>query len=134
MSCFHLTIATPEGGRYDGLAQRLTVRTTDGEVTILARHINYVAALGMGPATIVTEDGTERRAAAIGGMLAVTNGEVRLIVSTFEWAEDISEERAKLALARAEQNLQRTDVGEDDRWLFEAARRRALVRLGVVKK
>ena len=133
MNSFHLTIATPEGGRFDAQAERLTVRTTDGEVTILARHINYVAALGMGQATVVT-DGTERRAAAIGGMLAVTNGEVRLIASTFEWAEQISEERAKLALDRAEQALARPDLGEDDRLLYEAARRRALVRLGVVRQ
>ena len=134
MSSFHLTIATPEGGKFDGQAERLTVRTTEGEVSILARHINYVAALGMGPATIVTEDGTERRAAAIGGVLAVTNGEVRLIVSTFEWEDEIDVERAKNALHRAEEALAKGDLNSEERALSEAARRRALVRLGVMKK
>ncbi len=132
MSSFHLTIVTPEGSKFDSQAERLTVRTTEGEVTILARHINYAAALGMGPAVIVA-DGVQHKAAAIGGMLAVTNGVVRLIASTFEWEEEINVDRAKAALARAEANLAKSDLSSEDRTLFEAARRRALVRLGVIK-
>ena len=51
----------------------------------------------MGPAKVVLE-GKSRIAACIGGMLSVINGEVRLIATTFEWAEDIDRERAKSAL------------------------------------
>ena len=101
---YHLQIVTPDGQRFDGQAERLIVPTIDGQVGILARHINYVTALGMGPAKVITEDG-ERHAACIGGMLAVTDGEVKVVATTFEWADQIDVERAKASLARAEAML-----------------------------
>ena len=51
---YHLQIVTPDGQRYDGQAVRMIVPTIHGQVGILARHINYVTALGMGPAKLVT--------------------------------------------------------------------------------
>ena len=101
MSSFHLQIVTPDGLFFDGEALSLDVRTPNGGVTILPRHINYVTPLGMGVATVRTEERT-RRAACIGGMLAMTNGECKLIATTFEWAEDIDQARAQNALARAQ--------------------------------
>ena len=50
MTPFHLKIVTPDGLIYDGQAEELLVRTTNGDVGILARHMNYVAPLGMGRA------------------------------------------------------------------------------------
>ena len=52
---YHLQIVTPDGQYFDGQAERLLVPTINGQVGILARHINYVTALGMGPAKVVTE-------------------------------------------------------------------------------
>ena len=71
MSTFHLQIVTPDGGFFDGEAEKLIVRAIDGDVCILARHSPYVTALGTGEAR-VTIDGKRRRAACAGGMLAVT--------------------------------------------------------------
>ena len=51
---YHLQIVTLDGKCFDGQAVRLTIPTIDGQVGILARHINYVTALGMGPAKVVT--------------------------------------------------------------------------------
>lgn len=85
MSSFHLQIVTPDGLFFDGEAESLDVRATTGGVTILPRHINYVTPLGMGVATVKTE-GKVRKAACIGGMLAMTNGACKLIATTFEWA------------------------------------------------
>ena len=77
MSLFPLKIVTPDGLIYDGQAEKLIVRTTSGDVAILARHVNYVTPLGMGQAVVVTEN-SRRTAACIGGMLSVMNGEVTL--------------------------------------------------------
>ena len=52
MSSFHLQIVTPDGLFFDGEALSLDVRTPNGGVTILPRHINYVTPLGMGVATV----------------------------------------------------------------------------------
>jgi len=130
---YHLQIVTPDGQRYDGQAVRMIVPTIDGQVGILARHINFVTALGMGPAKLVTEDG-ERHAACIGGMLAVTDGEVKVVATTFEWADEIDVERAKASLARAEKMLADPACDEQTKQYANARMKRAQVRLGIAGK
>lgn len=129
---YHLQIVTPDGKCFDGQAVRLTVPTIHGQVGILARHINYVTALGMGTAKVVTEDG-ERCAACIGGMLAVTNGEVKVVATTFEWADEIDVARAKASIARAEKMLE--NPSDDHTVQYANARiKRARVRLSTAEK
>ena len=124
---FHLQIVTPDGLAYEGNADKISVRTQEGIIGILPRHIDYVAPLGMGEA-VITVDGKSRRAACIGGMVAVQNGQVRLVATTFEWAEDIDLARAKEAEERAREILAREDLSERDLKLAEARLHRALVR------
>ncbi len=130
---FHLQIVTPDGLAFEGQAEKLSVRTQDGIIGILPRHIDYVAPLGMGEA-VITVEGAERRAACIGGMVAVTGGDVRLVATTFEWAEQIDLERAKLAEQKARARLERKDLTERELKLAEAKLNRALVRLSVGKQ
>ena len=132
MSTFQLTIVTPDGEYYHGPAESLTVRATTGELTLLPRHIDFVTALGMGEAR-VTIDGQKRYAACIGGMLAMTKNEVRLIATTFEWADQIGLPRAKDALARAESALENPSLSKEERRVREAAKRRAQVRISVAE-
>ena len=126
MSSFHLQIVTPDGLFYDGQAESLNLRAAQGGLTILPRHTNFVTTVGMGPAKVVL-DGNARTAACIGGMLSVINGEVRLIATTFEWAEDIDRERAKSALERAEAKLADASLSKEEHRLAESAKRRAQV-------
>ncbi|BFJ84336.1 F0F1 ATP synthase subunit epsilon [Ruthenibacterium sp. TH_2024_36131] len=132
MSTFHLQIVTPDGGFFDGEAERVSVRTIDGEAAVLGNHIPYVTALGTGEARVVV-DGQTRRAAASGGMLAVTPGHVRVVATTFEWAEDIDVERAKRAKEDAEQRIQNAKDPHELQ-LAKARLSRAQVRLNVAKR
>ena len=84
MSQFPLKIVTPDGLIFDGPAEKLIVRSTGGDVAILARHVNYVTPLGMGRAVIVT-NGQRRTAACIGGLLSVVDGEVTLVPTHGDW-------------------------------------------------
>ena len=101
MSVFHLRIVTADGEFFNGEAQRVLVRTIDGDVSILANHIPYLTALGMGECRVTGADGETRRAACIGGMLSVRDNQVNLAATTFEWAEDIDVDRAERARQRA---------------------------------
>ena len=130
---YHLQIVTPDGKYYDGQAVRLTVPSIDGQVGILARHINFVTALGMGRAKLVTEEG-ERIAACIGGMLVVTDGEVKVVATTFEWTEDIDVERAKASMARGEAMLADPSADEQTKLYAHARIKRAKVRLSVAEQ
>ena len=131
MSTFPLKIVTPDGLIFDGEAQRIIVRTMEGDMAVMARHINYVVPLGMGRATVVDADGNRRYAACIGGMLSVQNGEVSLVPTTFEWAESIDAARAQLSLERAEKVLHDQGASAADLKLAEARLHRALVRKSV---
>ena len=132
MSTFSLQIVTPDGLFFDGQAEKLVVRTLTGDVCILARHCDYVTALGMGEAQVFLEDG-KRTAACIGGMLSVTDGHVRLVPTTFEWAEDIDTERAARSAARAQEELAQKRSAQDVE-LAQARLKRALVRSSVAQR
>ena len=73
MTSFPLKIVTPDGLIFDGQAEEIVVRTTSGDIGILAGHVNCVAPLGMGRATVII-DGKRRYAACIGGMVSVVGG------------------------------------------------------------
>ena len=131
MTPFVLKIVTPDGLIYDGEAEKLVVRTTGGDICILARHLDYVAPLGMGMAT-VEANGKRRNAACIGGMVSVKAGEVTLVPTTFEWADQIDHARAEASYNKAEKVLKSSNASDTELALAQARLRRALVRKSVV--
>ena len=132
MTAFSLKIVTPDGLAYDGQAEELIVRTTAGDMGILAGHINCVASLGMGRATIVVE-GKRRYAACIGGMLSVVDGKVTLVPTTFEWADQIDLSRAERSEQKTQQILADKATTQADLRVAEARLKRALVRKSVAQ-
>ena len=131
MKTFPIRIGTPDGLLYEGNIERVKCRSITGDVAILAEHINYVTALGMGEAFIRLEDGTERHAACIGGMLSVMDGSCHLFATTWEWKEDIDRERAERAKEKAEAILRTEGISDKDFVMATAKLNRALVRLSV---
>ena len=130
---FELQIVTPDGLIFEGEAEKLFCRTIAGDVCILARHCDYMTALGMGEARVTMADGTVRRAACIGGMLAVTGGKARLVATTWEWAEEIDKARAEASRQRAETVLAQKGADARELELAQARLRRALVRSSVAR-
>ena len=130
MTPFSLKIVTPDGMAFEGMAEELIVRTTSGDLGVLAGHMDCVAPLGMGRATIVI-DGQKRYGACIGGILSVVGGTVTLVPTTFEWADEIDADRAEASYQRAQNVLQNKQATNTDIKLAEARLRRALVRKNV---
>ena len=130
MSSFPLKIVTPDGMEFEGMAEEVIVRTTTGDMGILAGHINCVAPLGMGRATFII-DGKKRYAACIGGILSVSDGKVTLMPTTCEWADEIDLDRAILAAQRAQEVLADKNISNADLIVAEAKLKRALVRKSV---
>ena len=131
MMPFYLKIVTPDGLFFDGQAEQLQVRTVTGDIGIMARHMNYLAPLGMGRAVVISA-GKRRNAACIGGMVSVVNGEVTLMPTTFEWAEDIDVDRAEAAFQKASKMVE-DNASDTDVKVAKAKLSRAMVRKGVAK-
>ena len=132
MTAFQLKIVTPDGLKFDGSAEELIVRSTTGDIGIMAGHVNCVVPLGMGQAMAVI-DGEKRYAACIGGMLSVMDGKATLVPTTFEWAGQIDVDRCAESENRARAVLADKSAGSTDIKLAEARLKRALIRKSVAE-
>ena len=130
MTPFLLKIVSPDGMEFEGMVEQLIVRTTTGDIGIMAGHAPCVAPLGMGRATLIA-DGKKRYAACIGGMLSVSKECVTLVPTTFEFAEDIDAARAEASYQWAQSVLENKNASDAEVKLAEAKLRRALVRRNV---
>ena len=133
MTPFSLKIVTPDGLKYEGQVEELIVRTTTGDMGILAGHVNCVAPLGMGQAVLVA-NGKRRVAACIGGMVSMVNGNATLVPTTFEWAEEIDVDRATASEKRAQTVLTNKAATDTDIRMAEARLKRALIRKNVATR
>ena len=129
MRSFKLNIVSPDGTLFSGDAERLLVRTSDGDVEILAGHTDLFATLGVGRVKL-TAGGEIKYGSASGGFLTVKGGEVTLAVITLEFAADIDLSRAERAKSRAEEAIREA---KDERALASATAKlkRALCRIDV---
>ncbi len=98
---FHLQIATPDGVKFDGMAESLLIKCEMGDVEVLAGHADFISSLGIGRARIKA-GGTSRTASSAGGFLSVTEGKVQVVATTFEYADEIDSVRANAARESAE--------------------------------
>ena len=64
-------------------------------------------------------------------MLSVMNGKRRVLATTWEWKEDIDQQRAQEAKKRAEEMIAKGGLSDHDYKIVEAKLQRALVRLSV---
>lgn len=101
---FHLQVVTPIGMMVDEPVESCIVRTTEGDLGILKGHANYMAAVDVGQVR-VKRDGNYRTAAASDGFVQITGEAVKVVVTTFEWADEIDVPRAQNAKERATASL-----------------------------
>lgn len=127
---FSLSVVTPEKVFFDGETTQIIVRTTDGDIGILANHTSLVADLPSGPLKVKQEDGSWRTAAISTGLLKVGGNKVSILANAVEWADEIDLEWAKRSEEDARRRLQeQKDKHELD--LAELKLSRALNRISV---
>ncbi|MFV0341365.1 MAG: ATP synthase F1 subunit epsilon [Anaerocolumna sp.] len=135
MNSFHLQIVSLDGMFFDGDAKQVSLRTIDGDVSILANHIPYVTAIGAGECRVYVDDTKNpKRAACISGFINVSKEKTLIAATTFEWVENINSERAKKAKERAEEVLSSNQSTEHSKQLAKIKLLRANARLKVVEK
>jgi F-type H+-transporting ATPase subunit epsilon len=108
---FHVELVTPERVLFSGEADKVFMRTDEGEIAFLAHHEDFIGAVDITVARINLVDGAsgdndageELVAAVHGGFVHVDPEGVRILASVAELAEEIDVDRARAALEAAEQ-------------------------------
>ena len=131
MENMKLHVVTPEGCAFSGDIRSVIVRTTEGDVGILKNHTNYVAAIAYGMLKITDPDGNARIAACMNGFVSAEASQVRILATTFEFADDIDIDRANRAKEDAEARLSDASLTEEEKALSVARRLRAENRIRV---
>lgn len=134
MASFHLQITTADGLAFDGQAERLIVRTTEGDVGILHGHVDYLAALKDVSELRLTANGNTRIAAVSGGFVSVSKDITRVNAITLEWSDEIDKERAVRAREAAQAALKERKQQDMDYRLAEIKLKRAVNRIRVAEK
>ncbi len=131
-STFQLEVVTPDRKFFEDEVSMVTVRTTEGDVGILKKHMPMVAPLDIGVIKI-KQKGKTVMATCAGGFVSVDEDKTTIITDAAEWPEEIDIARAEAAAKRAEERINHGDAKEIDVVRAQIALNKALNRLRVAK-
>ena len=106
-------LVSPERVVYEGEAELVIARTTDGEIGFPPGHVPFVGNLVSSVIRIALSDGGVQRIAVHSGFVEVSDNHVALLSDVAELAEDIDTDRAKNALDRANELLAGDSANEE---------------------
>ncbi|WP_100405706.1 F0F1 ATP synthase subunit epsilon [Bacillus solitudinis] len=133
METVRVNVVTPDGKVYDGDVEMVSVRTVEGELGILPRHIPLVAPLTVG-AVRLKKGSVVEKVAVSGGFVEVRPDQVTILAESAELPSGIDVERAQKAKERAEKRINTAKQDEVDFKRAELALKRAVNRLEVSGK
>lgn len=122
---FKVQVICPERIFFDGECDMLELRTTEGDIGILAGHIPLTAVIQPGVLRIM-KDGETKEAALHDGFVEILPDKVVILAEACEWPDEIDLNRAKEAQLRAERRLKSSENIDVER--AEVALKRALLR------
>ncbi|MFW5649795.1 MAG: ATP synthase F1 subunit epsilon [Acetivibrio ethanolgignens] len=129
---FQVQVICPERVFFTGEADMLELKTTEGDIGILAGHIPLTAVIAPGVMRIM--NGSEVKEAALHeGFVEILGDRVIVLAEACEWPEEIDVNRANEAKIRAERRLKGAE-GEIDEVRAELALRKSLVRIDLGQK
>jgi len=130
---FSLRVVTQDRTVFSGQVTSLVAPGVEGYLGVMAHHAPMLTGLAPGELHFVITEGDTKVYAISGGFLQVAGNEAVVLVDSAESPEEIDIERARQAVARAEQRLHAPPTGTDvDR--ARAALMRALNRLRVAER
>jgi len=128
---FDLIILAQDGKMQPLEITSITLPTSDGQRTILSRHMEAYVEVDIGIVEIKIEKSKERYAVG-GGLFHFKDNQAALIVSSFEREDEVDFERARKAYERAKNELQNKE-DRHEMLKAEQALKRALARLNLEK-
>lgn len=124
---FKVKVISPDRVFFEGEADFLELKTSEGDIGILAGHIPLTAIIAPGIMKI-TKDGETKEASLLEGFIEILPDRVTVLAESCEWPDEIDLNRAKEAKMRAERRLADGD-GDINYARAEMALRKALIRI-----
>lgn len=124
-----LEVVTPEKSVVSEDAQIVMAPGSLGEFGVLSGHTPFMTSLKIGAVRYVDSNGRERFVFVSGGFAEALPDRVTVLAESAERRMDIDIERAKAAMQRAEERLQREKDTELDFTRARAALARAIYRI-----
>lgn len=129
---FNVQVICPERLFFNDDVEMLELKTTEGEIGILAGHIPLTSVIA--PGVIRFINGSDVKEAALhDGFVEILGDKVIVLAEACEWPDEIDVKRAKEAKIRAERRLKEQNA-EIDEVRAELALRKSLVRLDIAQK
>lgn len=128
MATFFMKILACDKVFFQGHCDTVVLPGIDGEYAFMAHHEEEIAAVAPGEMRFHTEDGAWHSAIVGGGIAAVANNRVNVLVQTAERPEDIDEVRAREELERAQEAIRQKQSIHEYR-VTQASILRAMSRL-----
>lgn len=128
-----LELVTPYKRVLSEEVDEVTAPGSIGEFGVLPDHTSLLTTLKVGELTY-KKDGQTFHVAVNWGYVEVEDNVVTVLVETAEPADEIDLERAKAALGRAEEALQKLSSDDKQFKVMSAALERALIRVQVASK
>ena len=134
MERLYLEIVTPENVLVSQEVDTVVAPGSEGEFGVLPGHIHFLS--GIVPGELRYDSDTTKESMAVTyGFAEVSNDRVSILVNAAEKAPDIDVERARDAIARAQERLAKDKATEDiDFSRAETALKRAVMRIKVAEK
>ncbi|MBW1850566.1 MAG: F0F1 ATP synthase subunit epsilon [Deltaproteobacteria bacterium] len=134
MGKLHLEVVTPAKITVSQDVDMVVAPGSLGEFGVLEGHVPFLSGIVPGELRYTVDDEVEHLAVA-SGFAEVSNDNISILVDAAEKVRDIDIDRAKKAMERASERLEKDRGTEDiDFVRAEAALKRAMVRIRVVAK
>lgn len=131
----HFELITPERAVFREDVDRMTLPTTQGEITILPGHVPLVASLVPGVARLWRGAEAPEDVAVSGGFIEVGPNKVRVLADTAERGMELDVSAIEKAKVRAEQVMKETVRTDDVAYAAAAAAlERELARYKVARR
>lgn len=134
MNTFRVEIVSAEEQMFSGMAKRLFVTGTAGELEVLANHAPLLTSLMPGPVWVVREDDQEDAFVILGGMLEVQPKVAIILADAAMRATDIDEAAALAAKRSAEDLINRHGSGHIDYSKIHNELILAMAQLRIIRK
>ncbi len=84
---FKLIISSPEGTLFSGECERISLRGSEGSLSVMAGHTPFITSVKPCEPVIYFENGEKRKGICRGGLLTVDSDAVTLISGTFKFED-----------------------------------------------